>query len=291
MTGAATLATEQAVLGHTLGFAPMPSATRVYVGLCMAAPVPSEGVAGIEVSGAGYLRMPATFALLSSPSNAAANAAAIAFPPAAAAWGQIGWFEVWDAPSGGRRLYWGQLLDPSGDGVPLALTIAAADIVRFSPGALVIQITNTEAITGGPYLALAGGQMAGAISLAGDPVLPLQAATRQYVDSHVPAGGSVVTVPPLAYIGPHSATVGTSSAPLIAAGTYTTALTLQTLPGDPGNIWLRLDGSTAAPNTGVLISGYGGSRSFGAPGFPVPVSAITAVTDGSAPQVVLVSGG
>jgi hypothetical protein len=95
----------------------------------------------------------------------------------------------------------------------------------------------------------------------------------------------------LAYIGPHSATVQVTSGTLIAAGTYTTALTVQTLPGDPGNVWLRLDGSTAAPNTGVLISGHGGSRSFGAPGFPLPTGAITAITDGGAPQTVLISGG
>ena len=108
---------------------------------------------------------------------------------------------------------------------------------------------------------------------------------------NIQAGGGGGTVSPLVYKGPHNLTVGTSSAQLIAAGTYTTALTIQTLPGDPGNIWLRLDGSTAAPATGVLISGYGGSRSFGAPGFPVPASAITAVTDGGAPQTVLISGG
>jgi hypothetical protein len=160
VSGAATLAVEQAMLGHTLGYAPMPPVARVYVGLCMVSPPPSEGVAGTEVSGAGYFRTPATFALLASPSNGAANASAVAFPPAAAAWGQVGWFEVWDAPAGGRRLYWGQLLDPSGDGVPVALTIAAQDVVRFSPGALIIQITATEgAITGGPYLPISGSNL------------------------------------------------------------------------------------------------------------------------------------
>jgi hypothetical protein len=56
-------------------------------------------------------------------------------------------------------------------------------------------------------------------------------------------------------------------------------------------VWLRLDGSTAVANTGVLVSGYGGARSFGAPGFPLPVGNITAITDGGAPQVVLISGG
>jgi hypothetical protein len=78
---------------------------------------------------------------------------------------------------------------------------------------------------------------------------------------------------------------------LIAAGAYRVALTIQTLPGSTGNVWLRLDGSTAVANTGVLVSGYGGARSFGAPGFPLPVGNITAITDGGAPQVVLISGG
>jgi hypothetical protein len=103
-----------------------------------------------------------------------------------------------------------------------------------------------------------------------------------------PNGGGVA---PLAYIGPHSATVQTTSGVLVAAGTYKTSLTIQTLPGSTGNVWLRPDGSTAAPNTGVLVSGFGGSRAFGAPGFPIPAGDITAITDGGAPQVVLVSGG
>jgi len=156
---------------------------------------------------------------------------------------------------------------------------------------------------GGPFMRETGGTFTGPVVMVTgatlvlapeDPVDPLQATTKQYVDGLVATmsgGGSVVTVSPLAYIGPHALTVQITSALLIAAGTHTTALTIQTLPGDPGNVWLRLDGSNAAPNTGVLVSGYGGSRSFGAPGFPVPSGNITAITDGGVPQTVLVSGG
>lgn len=95
---------------------------------------------------------------------------------------------------------------------------------------------------------------------------------------------------PVAYKGPHSATVGTTSGVLIVAGTYTTALTIQTLPGSTGNVWLRPDASAAVANSGILVQGYGGSRSFGAPGFPIPAGNITAITDGGAPQTVLISG-
>jgi hypothetical protein len=104
------------------------------------------------------------------------------------------------------------------------------------------------------------------------------------------AGGHIVT-PPLNYIGPHSATVGIASGVLIAAGTYTTALTIQTLPGSTGNIFLRADGSASVANTGMLIQAGGGARSFGAPGFPIPIGDITAITDAATPQTVLISGG
>ncbi|HEY1441392.1 MAG TPA: hypothetical protein VGF65_11250 [Mycobacterium sp.] len=43
--------------------------------------------------------------------------------------------------------------------------------------------------TGGPFVALAGDTMTGPLTLAADPATALQAATKNYVDTHVPTGG------------------------------------------------------------------------------------------------------
>lgn len=50
-------------------------------------------------------------------------------------------------------------------------------------------------------LPIAGGAMTGALTLAADPTAPLQAATKEYVDSHVPAGGPFVPTAGGAIIG------------------------------------------------------------------------------------------
>ena len=114
MSGSATLGLEQQLLGHSLAFAPMVAPAQVWVALDLAPPAvsPSEAAPGTEVSGVGYTRMPATFALVATPANIAANTTSIEFPMAGSAWGTIGYFELWDSAIGGNRLYWGQLIDP-----------------------------------------------------------------------------------------------------------------------------------------------------------------------------------
>jgi hypothetical protein len=138
VSGSASLGLEQAVLGHTLGFAPMTAPLQVFVALCGTVSPPTETTKGVEVSGLGYSRVPTTFALVTTPANMAANTAAIEFPIAAAAWGTIGYFELWDAIRGGNRLYWGQLVDPT-SAAPIAITVSPGDIVRFSPATLSVQ--------------------------------------------------------------------------------------------------------------------------------------------------------
>jgi hypothetical protein len=98
-------------------------------------------------------------------------------------------------------------------------------------------------------------------------------------------------IPPMAYSGPGSATVGTSSGTLISAGAYTRVVTIQTLPGSTGNIFLRCDGTSAVVSTGQCIFAGGGSYTFGTPTSPMPTGNITAITDAGAPQTVLLSGG
>ena len=142
MSGSASLTVEQSVLGHTLAFAPMTAPTQVFVALCRAASPPSASVLGTEVSGAGYGRTRATFGLVSTSANTAANTTSIEFPMAtggtAGGWGTIGYFELWDAAVAGRRLYWGQLLDPS-TSAPTTLAVLSGDVVRFSPATLSVQ--------------------------------------------------------------------------------------------------------------------------------------------------------
>lgn len=141
MPGSATTTLEAAVLGHTLGFAAMTMPVSVFAGLCLAAPPPTAGVAGTEVSGGSYTRMPVVFALIAPPPSIAANTTTIAFPSATAAWGTIGFFEIWDALTGGTRLYWGPLVDPVDGLTPITRAVLGGDIVRFTAGVLQVQAT------------------------------------------------------------------------------------------------------------------------------------------------------
>ena len=161
MSGSASLDLERLMLGHTLAIAPMPTLARVYVALCQTAP--TEAAGGEEVTGAGYARPAATFTLLAVPANAAANATAVDFPPATGDWGTVAHFEIWTQAIGGTRLYWGQLVDPT-DGVPIEIEVTAGNVLRFSPGTLVVQATDMDPVViedAGPFLPTAGGTMTG----------------------------------------------------------------------------------------------------------------------------------
>jgi hypothetical protein len=158
MSGSASLDLERLMLGHTLAIAPMATLSRVYVALCRT--VPTEAAGGEEVTGAGYARPAATFTLLAVPANAAANATAVDFPPATSDWGTVTHFEIWTQATGGTRLYWGQLVDPV-DGVPIEIEVTAGNVLRFSPGTLVVQAAEVASVGGGPWLPTAGGEMTG----------------------------------------------------------------------------------------------------------------------------------
>lgn len=138
MSGSATLYLEQNVLLHTLASQAFPMPLGVFVGLCTT--VPSAQNRGTEVSGGGYARQNAQFQLLTTPPNVAANAVTIEFPAATAAWGIIGWFELWDTPSGpANRLYWGTLVNPVDGVTPITRQVEVGDIMRFSAGVLQVQ--------------------------------------------------------------------------------------------------------------------------------------------------------
>jgi hypothetical protein len=111
------------------------------------------------------------------------------------------------------------------------------------------------------------------------------------VGSQFNAGPAPAAIPALSYIEPSFGFVGNISAVLVAAGTYSRALTIQTLPGSTSNVWLRLDGSIAASETGCLVAASGGIYTFGTNAAPLPTGNITAISDGLGGQTVLISGG
>lgn len=141
MAGSATVWLEELVLSHTLAYGPMTPPTAMFLGLCAAAPPPSSSVHGIEIVGNGYARQSIAFALTGAGTNIAANTATVAFPAATATWGAIGYFEIWDAVSGGNRYYQGPLVDPADGITPITRNILSGDIVRFAAG--VLEVTAT----------------------------------------------------------------------------------------------------------------------------------------------------
>lgn len=127
--------------------------TSVYVGLFTVAP--SDAGGGTEVSGGGYARKIATADGAAGPmdltdwkstqndnlastgtTGQSTNSGAITFPaPSGANWGSIVAFGVFDAPTGGNLLFYGNLGTPKtvndGDAAP-----------SFAAGALTFQIDN-----------------------------------------------------------------------------------------------------------------------------------------------------
>lgn len=141
MSGSATLYVEQGALGHTLGFAAMTRPTGIFLSLAMASQPPTSTTGGLEPVGMGYARQPAAFALLSSPPNIAGNTGTVQFPAATANWGDVGFFEVWDALSAGNRLYWGPLVDPTDGVTPIIRSVFTGDIVRLQAGTVQVRAT------------------------------------------------------------------------------------------------------------------------------------------------------
>lgn len=139
MPGSATLTLQQAMLSHTLAYGPLTAPSAIYIGLCTTSPAPTAGTGGAEISGGGYVRMLAAFALAGS--NIAANLATVEWAPATADWGSVGYFELWSAPTGSSgRLYWGPLVDPADRVTQIVRNVFRNDIMRVSAGALQVSV-------------------------------------------------------------------------------------------------------------------------------------------------------
>lgn len=96
---------------------------------------------------------------------------------------------------------------------------------------------------------------------------------------------------PLSYLDQGSilvtATVGTSSTLLVAAGTIGRQLKFCALPSQTANVWLNLAGGPAVPNMGMPISAYGGCTDW----MPPPTGAVSGVSDGASPVTITAVGG
>jgi len=139
LPGSATDYLRARVLSHTLAFGAYTMPTNVYVGLCTTLPSSATGGLEIVTAGTGYTRQRSTMALMSGRSDLAANTATVEYPPATTNWGNIGYFEVWDAVTAGNRLYWGPLVDPTDGVTPISRSINSGDILRLSVNQLSVQ--------------------------------------------------------------------------------------------------------------------------------------------------------
>lgn len=134
------------------GQAYSPPAT-IYVALCTSAP--SASIAGTEVAGAGYARVAlpqdmtkvsgtqgsGTTTVSTGTGGEVSNNVAVDFGTAGADWGSpdpVGWWETYDAASGGNRLEYGTIVN--GSGVASPRTIVTGDPVSFPIGALKFRI-------------------------------------------------------------------------------------------------------------------------------------------------------
>ena len=139
MPGSATDYLRQRVLSHTLSYGAYVMPAGTYIALVTT--LPSATTPGIEVStaGTGYARQRGTFALVAGRTDLAATTVTIEYPPATIAWGAIGYFELWDAPTAGNRLYWGPLVDPTDGVTPITKNVTTGDIVRLPATNVTVQ--------------------------------------------------------------------------------------------------------------------------------------------------------
>jgi hypothetical protein len=129
---------EDALLKHVFTNTSYTSPTTIYVGLHTSAD--TDASAGTEVSGSGYARQSASFSVSGTNPTEAATSAAIEFPAATASWGTVSYAAVYDASSGGNRLAWAQLTDPSDFSTALPKTIETGDVFRISAGNLKVRL-------------------------------------------------------------------------------------------------------------------------------------------------------
>ena len=120
---------ENALIDTYLRNAPVAGSAAVYVGLFTV--TPTKATAGTEVLGGNYAR---TVLSVGAPTNgAAANNAPCTFPTASASWGSIVGVAIFDDPTAGNMLYFGDLTT--------AKAIDTGDTASFAIGTLAVNET------------------------------------------------------------------------------------------------------------------------------------------------------
>jgi len=117
---------ENEILDHVLATGAYTAPTNVYVGLSTA--TFADDNSGTEISGSGYARVAATFAVASSGS--ASTSAGVEFPTATGTWGTISHYGIFDALTGGNLLIHGALTTSK--------LIESGDTLKINSGDLTI---------------------------------------------------------------------------------------------------------------------------------------------------------
>jgi len=122
---------------------------EIWVALCSTQP--TAGAAGTEFTGTGYGRVqldPSLTNWSSTQNNTSVsngttgttkNLAMIDYGVAGSNWGLAGYWEFWDAETGGNRWLWGEITD--GNGTPSPRSVVLNDPVSFPIGALSVQFS------------------------------------------------------------------------------------------------------------------------------------------------------
>lgn len=125
----------KAATGQTTSFLATTPATVVYVDLVTT--TPTDSAAGTSVSGGAYA-MVDTKGLWAVPSaGSVSNSAAVSFPTATAAWGDVVGFNVYHDNTKTKRVAYG-LIEVAG--TPTPKTIQTGDTASFAIGELVITL-------------------------------------------------------------------------------------------------------------------------------------------------------
>lgn len=133
MAGSFSDYTEDKILDHIVAKTSFTMPTHVWVGLSKADPL-DDASGNDEHSGDSYARVETAGADWDASSGGAiANAAAITFPVASGAWGEMTHFTLWDAVTVGNMLAHGELT--------VAKTVGNGDTFEFAIGDLGITLT------------------------------------------------------------------------------------------------------------------------------------------------------
>jgi hypothetical protein len=130
MAGSKSDALEARILDHLFEGGATPALTAlatVYV--AMMTVVPSDSSAGTEVTGSSYARQAATSAVWSRTGSVITSTADVNFPAVTGSpYTVVGW-GLYDAPTGGNFLYWGDTT---------STVMNVGDIPRFAAGTITV---------------------------------------------------------------------------------------------------------------------------------------------------------